>query len=193
MLEFSASSAFFWGVGLFLLLGWIFVLGIFVGRGFLPRIGDDSVPKGESPLVSKDLDRTGLKDLEIEEGQPKLEFYKRLTEKKEQTTGYQIASEPQKKGPPIAKKKEVQVKPSEGKKPFTVQVASFLEEKRAKQKADQLRKQGYSTHIQKAAINGKTYFRVRSGRFEKREEAQRYQHLLARKEGLKESYVCRVE
>jgi len=38
-IELSISSIFFWSFGLFLFLGWIFALGIFVGRGFLSQTG----------------------------------------------------------------------------------------------------------------------------------------------------------
>jgi hypothetical protein len=36
-LELSLTSVFFWSLGLLFILGWIFVLGILVGRGFMPE------------------------------------------------------------------------------------------------------------------------------------------------------------
>ena len=36
-IEFTFLSTFIWGIFLFFLLSWVFVLGILVGRGFLPE------------------------------------------------------------------------------------------------------------------------------------------------------------
>jgi len=48
--DFSLVSLFFWGMGIFFLLVWIFVLGILVGRGFLPA-GVKSLSELKAPIA----------------------------------------------------------------------------------------------------------------------------------------------
>ncbi|MBN1624897.1 MAG: hypothetical protein JW944_00120, partial [Deltaproteobacteria bacterium] len=84
-------SLFLWGVFILFFMSWIFVLGIFVGRGFAPEeITDLSEIKGEiirlkSPIENKrPADTSGAPSEPDKETTPELVFYERLTSKKEE-------------------------------------------------------------------------------------------------------------
>lgn len=88
-IEFTPLSIFLWGGCLFFVLAWIFVLGILVGRGFLPgavtalsdlrnQIG--ALQQKVSRERPHDLDRPKKPDSD-----PKLAFYDKLASKKEET------------------------------------------------------------------------------------------------------------
>jgi len=74
---------------------------------------------------------------------------------------------------------------------YTVQVASFGNERVASMLAQSLLSRGYPAFVTKAAIEGKgTWYRVRVGTFATRQEAKRYGEILRSREPLvKEIYV----
>lgn len=212
-LEFSVTSAFFWSLGLFFLLGWIFVLGILVGRGFFPggvktltemKVQIAKLQDMVSKRDSSDLDK--IKKLSKD---PKFRFYDELSAKKEdvskkgrqaQKTSYDQADLDKrikaleelvaKRGQPGIQKTEMQAKadkkvdPSETRGMYTVQLASLGSEIEAVKIVNRLKDRGYPAYFYKANINGKTYYRVRCGTFRTENEAKNFKNLLAKKEGM---------
>lgn len=83
-IELTTLSALFWGAFLFVLLTWIFVLGILVGRGFLPGTADlkNQVKKFQEMVGKKEE----YKDIESvdQDKDPELAFYDNLNSKKEE-------------------------------------------------------------------------------------------------------------
>lgn len=86
--EFSLSFVFFSTLGLIFLLGWIFILGILVGRGFLPKgvktLSELRVPitKFQDMVSGKTPSHVDL--LKDSEKDPKFTFYDELSRKKEE-------------------------------------------------------------------------------------------------------------
>lgn len=173
--ELSLTSIFFWGVGAFFLLAWIFVLGIFVGRGFLPE-GVKTLSKLRLPITklqnmvgkrnSSELDF--IKKLDKD---PKLSFYKELSTKKEETKR--------------ASPRQTKVKGSKSGQEYTVQIASLDSEKKASEVTRRLTSCGYPAYFYKVNIKGKDYFRVRCGRFSTRKEASEFSALMATEEKMR--------
>lgn len=89
-LEFSGSSIFFWSLALFFLMGWIFVLGILVGRGFLnERMENISELKNSIAKLQrmvKDKESTRKEPEKKPEKEPQFAFYKELVDDKEEKT-----------------------------------------------------------------------------------------------------------
>ena len=91
-LEFSLGTMFFWCLGLFFLLAWIFVLGILVGKGMLSHrmenlsvqekqpAGPHQAKRGQTSPASDTIMRDMMG---LEEKKPEFTFYKELTSKKE--------------------------------------------------------------------------------------------------------------
>ena len=212
-LEFSVTSAFFWSLGLFFLLGWIFVLGILVGRGSFPG-GVKTLHEMKTQIArlqdmisrkdTSDLDPIGklAKD-------PKFRFYDELGAKKEQvakksTQGIKensdkadldrrikaleetVAKRIQQgiKKTGVRTMPDKKVEPSQSGRIYTVQLASLGSEIEATKMVNRLNDRGYPAYFCKAHINGKIYYRVRCGAFRTKEESQKFKGLLAQKEGL---------
>lgn len=100
-IELTTLWALFWGAFLFVLLTWIFVLGILVGRGFLPgtvsTISDlKNQVKKLQEMVGKKED---YKDIQsADQGKdPELDFYEKLNSKKDEAKRTNI---PEKKEEP---------------------------------------------------------------------------------------------
>jgi cell division septation protein DedD len=90
-LEFSGSSMFFWSLALFFLMGWLFVLGILVGRGFLneklENISElkNSIAKLQKMVKEKESSqKIGEK---APDKDPEFAFYKELVDEKGGKTG----------------------------------------------------------------------------------------------------------
>jgi len=207
--ELSIVSLLFWGVGLFVLLAWIFILGILVGRGYLPeefqltKLKDQLLKRGEE---SAEQEQKRLEDLKALENHPELEFYDELTAKKR---------EAEKAPTPIVKRK-VRKKPEEtpqetiekapepepqslpqdrtqaGKARFTVQVAAFENGTQAVKMVNELDQKGYPAYFYKIEVKGKTYFRVRCGKFQSKGGALDFKKTLERDAGVK-GFVAPVE
>ena len=90
-LEFSGSSIFFWSLALFFLMGWIFVLGILVGRGFLnERLENISELKNSIAKLQKMVKEKESSQKVTEktpENKPEFAFYKELVDEKEEKAG----------------------------------------------------------------------------------------------------------
>jgi hypothetical protein len=200
---FSLPSLFFWSFCLLFLLGWIFVLGIMVGRGVLPE--------GIHPITELAGRLTGRpKGSVSEEGEgeifekktkdPEFAFFEQLSIKKKEAT----------KENPLPKKKEITREnptpkqntaapreipgspdppPSAGKpqarQPYTLQLASLESEHQAAMMVVRLNARGHPAYLSKAEIKGKSYYRVRCGTFDTEKEGNDYRALLLEKEGLR--------
>ncbi|MBW1765858.1 MAG: SPOR domain-containing protein [Deltaproteobacteria bacterium] len=88
LLEMTSLSVSLWGVALFFLLAWIFVLGILVGRGFLPgAVTAVSDLKGQITRLQEMISHDRVKDLGVQkksDSNTKLAFYEKLSRKKDE-------------------------------------------------------------------------------------------------------------
>ncbi len=94
-----------------------------------------------------------------------------------------------KAAPPAAKPRPAEADAKESHKPWTVQVNAFPEEKSAKTWVDRLRDKGYNAYLSESRIQGRVWYRVRVGRFESRDEAEKLQESLKRKEQLAKAFA----
>ena len=235
--EMTSMGMLLWGCGLFFLLAWIFVLGIFVGRGFLPgtvtAISDlrRQISRLQAIVNHKKTEERVTPESSVPD--PKLAFYEKLSSKKDEakkksepaldpesgrtpvaakedritgplrTEGEEVSYRP---GSPLMVKKnqeslrdtkENQRASDRGGEPgseirFTVQIASVSDKEKAEGLIARLVKQGYPAYYYEVEVRGKTYYRVRCGRFIERPEAAEYAKELERKAGIK-GFVSRME
>jgi DedD protein len=231
MIQISRRGVFIWAVLILFIAGWMFVLGILVGRGTAPVNLDASRLQQELSRLKAAM--TGKQQAEIEAqvsgqsgGKPELGFYEALkdttSEKhfKVDTSARNVTqpetrsipkpnlSEPMKVIRPDAPskpekatetaatepakppaKQEPIPKPVEPPRPavqeqghaqspgspggrFTIQVAALKESAGAEGLVDKLRKKGYPAYQIQADSSGKgTWYRVRVGAFNSREDA----------------------
>ena len=191
-----------WCFGLLLALIWMFLLGLFVGKGITPANinfseikkrmmaegiwpGSGEMGRQESPPPST----TTKKKIPLKD----LEFYEKLAKKKEaQLQKPAAAKTPPKekppatvaaKPPPAAQQKEkssVEQKPSTNL--FTVQLASFKDLTSAKKFATRFRGLKHKATIREVELSGKgRWYRVQVGKLASREEATALANRLAKK------------
>jgi cell division protein FtsN len=178
----------------FFACAWMFVLGIFVGRGTVPvRFDIEKLEKELAALkeevIKKEFDRYKL-DSPSEENKTQMEFYDALkstgSEEKLKTNILQNKPKPihkksvskvkktlaSKKTTTIRKKKTTTVKKSaQENKNFTIQVAAYKNSKIADNMVAKLKKKGYSAYKSIGKIPGKgIVYRVRIGYFKNRAE-----------------------
>ena len=190
-----------WCFGLFLALFWMFLLGLFVGKGITPANinfteikkrmmaegiwpGSSEMGRQESPPPST----TTKKKIPLKD----LEFYEKLAKKKEaQLQKPAVAKTPPKEKPPttVAAKPpppaKQQKKSSEQQKPstdrFTVQLASFKDLTSAKKFAARFRGLKHKATIREVELSGKgRWYRVQVGKLASREEATALANRLAK-------------
>lgn len=191
-----------WCCGLLLALLWMFLLGLFVGKGITPaninfteikkRMMAEGIwpgsgetdPQESPPPSTSTKKKIPLKDLE---------FYEKLAKKKAaQTQKLAIAKTPPKEKPPTAvaakpppptkqrEKSPEQQKPSQAL--FTVQLASFKDLSSAKKFAGRFRGLKHKTTIREVELSGKgRWYRVQVGKLASREEATALADRLAKK------------
>lgn len=75
---------------------------------------------------------------------------------------------------------------------YTLQVASLDSENEAVKMADRLKNRGHPAYVKKVNVKGKTYYRVRCGRFSDKKEAGDYEMLLTKQEKIK-GFVIKLE
>ncbi|MEC9281877.1 MAG: SPOR domain-containing protein [Bdellovibrionota bacterium] len=75
---------------------------------------------------------------------------------------------------------------------FTIQVAAYQSEKEAKEHAENLTNQGYSSFYLKADVKGNTWFRVNVGLFANKEKAGVYRKQLMKEASLKSALVKKI-
>ncbi len=85
-----------------------------------------------------------------------------------------------------------EIKPVETGGGYTVQVASLDSENKAVKMADRLKNRGHPAYVKKVNVKGKTYYRVRCGRFSDKKEAGDYEMLLTKQEKIK-GFVIKLE
>lgn len=209
VIELTPFSSLLWAVGLLFVLAWVFVLGIFVGRGFLPgNVTAFSDMKTRVKRIQSMINRdepVKEPDRDKKETNPQLAFYESLSSKKDEVKK-QWQTPPPKKTPAVPRLRASipsgenrpniapsDQKPAERKKTessgraayFTIQLASLRDPGTAEKLVDHLNQKGYSAvYYYQVEVRGRTYYRVRYGRFDTREDAEKYVRELARKEGL---------
>ena len=75
---------------------------------------------------------------------------------------------------------------------YTVQVASLGEMDKAEKMIKELIDQGHEAYYFEANVEGRTYYRIRCGKFAQREDAVKYAQRLEQETGLK-GFVSKVE
>jgi len=179
--HFSFRSLFLLSIGVFFVLGWVFFLGILVGRGLLPNsIENFSFIKKKIVKDETEKKNEHVSPIKIDE----LTFYNHLIDKKE---------EPKKKAPPATLSKN-QVKKIEKTKlgqlkqeirSYSIQVAALKDKAKTKKMVERLTRLGYQAYYYQILINGEMFYRIRCGPFSNIEKAKQYAKRLANKEGFK--------
>jgi cell division septation protein DedD len=94
-----------------------------------------------------------------------------------------------KPAPAASKPRPAEDDARESRRPWTVQVNAFPDEKSAKTWVDRLKDKGYNAYLSESRIQGRVWYRVRVGRFETRDEAEKTQEALKRKEHLAKAFA----
>jgi cell division septation protein DedD len=190
-LELSRTALFFWSLGLLILLGWIFTLGILAGRGLLPS-GAETLAELKNQIVKLQemvgqKDTTELDEIKAVQKDANFAFYDELSSKKAPVVSPRKEppqKKPQKKNATSDNVKEPSP-PSPASGLYVVQVASLDQEKQAFNMVNRLLKKGYPAYHYKTFIKGRSYFRVRCGTFKSRAEAVDIQRKLVENEHLR--------
>jgi len=177
-LQLTRKQLFLWLGLAFLAMVWMFALGVLVGRGLSPVRFD--VPKLKKELMAlkqealkRDQARCNIETKNLS-GNPDLDFYKTLTDKKEEARlkfakAHEQTAKPYVKSPEFFKPKKMG-----GRGVLTIQVASLKSAKEAEQEVDRLKRKGYDAYEVTVNVPGKgTYYRVRVGHFADSREAGR--------------------
>ncbi|MFH1488719.1 MAG: SPOR domain-containing protein [Pseudomonadota bacterium] len=236
-IEMTSMGMFLFVFGLFFLLAWIFVLGILVGRGFLPgtvtAISDLKRQISRLQAVVNHKKTEERVTPEKSDSDPKLAFYEKLSSKKDEAkkkSGPELkpegggtpaaVKEDRVTGPPLTGAEAVADKPVSPFKVkeireslqdtrenqrdsdktgepgnemrYTVQIASVADKEKAEGLIARLVKQGYPAYYYEVEVKGKTYYRIRCGRFIERPEAADYAKKLEKEAGIK-GFVSRLE
>ena len=218
-IEVTSLTLFLWSFCALFFLAWIFVLGVFVGRGFLP--GADSaltdlktqVTKLQEMIArNKRVDPEPQKKQSIDE---QLAFYERLESKKDEARRKEqspaASKDGARNGAPVAAGLQPSMKenhgsvepvkpvhegikgaPPPGQGGYTLQLASLEEKEKAETMVKGLVSRGYEAYFYEVRVKGKTYYRVRCGRFVTREEAGVYASKLL-KEAKVAGFVSKIE
>ena len=191
LLEMTSKSLIVWGLGLFVLLVWIFILGVLVGRGYLSfGIMKDKFTKVQDMVGGKDPSDLDL--LKSPDEDPKFAFYDELASKKEDasrkaqpTTKTKLHKQPN-------NKTDKRKKPSKNVQKYVLQIGSFKDKAKATAMVDRLTDRGYPAFSSKANLGGRDYFRVKCGPFKAEKEADDFKKMLAGQENI-HGFVTRAE
>jgi septal ring-binding cell division protein DamX len=233
--ELTSWSMFLWISCFSLLLAWVFVLGILVGRGFIPEsvtaISDLKSQLSKLQEMVSHGKKPNPESVKKEDYDGKLAFYNELLNKRETDKGREVPeakAEPQKRDPlqkknatteerlaeiraevsgreAIGQKKtdghpeinseerqRAQQQASSTRGGYTLQLASLEEKSKAEETMRKLIKRGHDAYIYEVQIRGKPRYRIRSGRFSTKEEAEEFAGKVVRETGLK-GLVIRIE
>lgn len=184
-----------WICLLFFVSAWMFVLGIFVGRGTAPVKFDIEKLQRELAALKETMIKKELRRYNIgsntDQNKTKMEFYEtlkgskgeaklkaELPVKKTAPTPEKIASKPiqtdRSKKIEAVKKQTISDlnKNRDDQKPFTIQVASLKDPSLADKMVETLIKKGYPAYRSIGKIPGRgIWFRVRVGAFKNKAEA----------------------
>jgi cell division protein FtsN len=192
----------------------IFFLGIFVGK----EIESRKLVKPEEPLVKVPVKPSAGAAAPGPQAKEELTFYDTLKRspapqpaenKREKSAKAEVkANKPETKndgpaGRPIDKKaaaapdarnasgvKETAEHKATD-KPWSVQVNAYPDERSAKQLVDRLKTKGYNAVVTEVQNNGKTWYRVRVGRYATREDADKAVDVLKGKENFANAFAAR--
>ena len=215
-LELGLGSIVIGCFGLFFLLSWIFVLGVLVGRGFIPETytmvsalkkkvhrwqgavrpeeGNSHKPSTEEPSGDPELafyDRLSSKKVEAKRRGGERGQTRAISKAKPKTSPRTVTKTPAPSKKPVVKKAKRKETVNQGGQ-YTIQVASLADKKKAEQLSNNLDKKGHAAYYYAVKVSGQTFYRVRCGRFKSKEDAARYADELARKERIK-GFVLTVE
>ena len=192
-IELSRTSIFLWSMGLFVLLAWIFTLGVLAGRGLLPggvkTLSELKAQIAKLQQMISNKDRSELKKIRELQKDPKFAFFDELSvkkgeaEKKPATSANRLPTSA--KAPAAAASSSSLVK-------YVVQVASLETEDKATNMVNRLTGQGYPAYFYKVFVKGQPYYRVRCGIFRTEAEAVKIKERLAEKEKIS-GFVQKVE
>ena len=123
--------------------------------------------------------------------------FKSLLYQKEKIKGFVTKGFTDNFQPDTKKRKELaslvrEIKTTETGGAYTVQVASLDSENKAVKMADRLKNRGHPAYVKKVNVKGKTYYRVRCGRFSDKKEASDYEKLLTKQDKIK-GFVMKLE
>lgn len=187
---------------IFFISAWMFVLGVLVGRGTAPVHFDIEVLQNElialKESIIKQVQEKQRADVSSIEKNQELDFYEALKgSKKDEKLTFKTkekASPPpstnkvttqtsitKKKAPTSLKKKTKIVSSQAQTGSYMVQVASTKDTQAADRLIKKLSTQGYKAYKTKADVAGKgTWYRVRTGGFGSRDEAEKVNRKLSR-------------
>ncbi|MEX0803251.1 MAG: SPOR domain-containing protein [Candidatus Binatia bacterium] len=97
--------------------------------------------------------------------------------------------------PPAGKERQAPqaVSPEETVTVWTVQVKSSVEKEHANHWVDRLNSKGYKAFLVEADLEGRTWYRVRVGPFNDRDEAETLRQILQVKEGINDAFLTKNE
>lgn len=183
--ELSRTSIFLWSVGAFVLLAWIFTLGVLAGRGLLPGgvkgLAELKIQIGKLQQMISNKDRSDLERIKKLQKDPEFAFYDELAGKKSDEVR-KPSSSPTRRKRDLREREEG--KGSKALRKYIVQVASLDSEAKATEMVNRLIGQGYPAYSYKVFIKGRRYYRVICGMFKTKEEAINIKNRLARNEKL---------
>jgi len=181
--ELSRTSVFLWSVGAFVLLAWIFTLGVLAGRGLLPggvkTLAELKIQIGKLQQMISKKDRSELERIKELQKDPKFAFYEELSGKKDDAVK-RLSSSPKSRKKDLKKSEES--KSAKALTKYIVQVASLDSEAKATEMVNRLTGQGYPAYSYKVFIKGRRYYRVRCGMFKTKDEAINIKNRLAKNE-----------
>jgi cell division protein FtsN len=179
--QFSFKSLFVLSIGIFFVLGWVFFLGILVGRGLLPNsIENFSFIKKKIVKDEAEKKNEHTSPIKIDE----LSFYNHLIDKKEKAKKKALPPAlPKNHVKKIEKKQLGQLKQEI--RSYSIQVAALKDEAKTKKMVERLTTLGYQAYYYQIVINGEMYYRIRCGPFSTITKAKQYAKRLANKEGFK--------
>jgi hypothetical protein len=197
-IELSGMSLFLWGFFSLFLLGWIFVLGILVGRGLLPgsvtALTDFKSRMNRHPVRTEPRGANHDSSPGMGAIDPKLAFHEKLSVKKEEARS---RPQPENKSRPtkpvssdVPKPTETALSAESGS--YTIQLAALTDKAMAEQMVGQLLREGYPAYYCETRVKGRLYYRVRCGKFVTREQAEVFAFRVARETGYK-GFVTRLE
>lgn len=211
-IELSRRSVFLWCVFLLFLLFWMFVLGIFVGKGLLRG----ALPEVKSPfkIFEKMFGEKDEYEYKKPDENPKLIFYDKLLNKRNEVKNNSLPPRKEEKSAEqeiTLSRDETAGKPggegaSEVRKTierkiiteevpdelFSVQIASLTDHDRAQKLVKELVDQGYDAYYYTATVKGKKTYRLMCGRFNSHIDALEYKAKLEKDTGYK-GFVSRVD
>jgi cell division septation protein DedD len=198
-IELSSMSFFFWVVCIVFIMGWIFVLGVLVGRGFLPgantAIADSKLGFYDKLESKKEDKKKPFPELPHEPaknekaGRPsdqtladvKADIARKESPAKKQDLAKNTG--PEKNVKEAAPDPVKQAEKVSGPFRYVIQIAALDEKAKAEDMVRKLSKGGVEAYLQETVVKGKTFYRVRCGKFSTKEEANAYGHKLPKEAG----------